>query len=108
MSSEQAIEKLAHEIFVADNARVQRTAAEQDWVSYCLAYGPDTYAHEIARRLLDGGHVLRSWRVLRAGAGASTPAQARQRANVVAVASFLTAAALVAGMIVAHVPQDRL
>ncbi len=58
--------------------------------------------------ILDGGHVLRSWRVLRAGAGASTPEKARQRANVVAVASFLTAAALVAGMIVAHVPQGRL
>jgi len=58
--------------------------------------------------ILDGGHVLRSWRVLRAGAGASTPEKARQRSNVVAVASLLTAAALVAGMVAAHVPQSRL
>jgi Zn-dependent protease len=58
--------------------------------------------------ILDGGHVLRSWRVLRAGGGASTPASARQRANLVAIASVLTVAALVAGMVVAHVPQNRL
>jgi len=58
--------------------------------------------------ILDGGHVLRSWRVLRAGAGAPTPEQARWRANAVAVASVLTAVALVAGMVLAHVPQDRL
>jgi Zn-dependent protease len=56
---------------------------------------------------LDGGHVLQSWRVLRAGGGARTPAQARTLSNVVALASALTVAALVAGMIVAHVPQDR-
>jgi Zn-dependent protease len=58
--------------------------------------------------ILDGGHVLRSWRVLRAGAGAPTPEQARWRANAVAIASILTAVALVAGMVLAHVPQDRL
>ena len=58
--------------------------------------------------ILDGGHVLRSWRVLRAGGGAATPAGARARAAAVAVASAVTAAALGAGMIVAHVPQDRL
>ena len=58
--------------------------------------------------ILDGGHVLRSWRVLRAGAGASTPARARQRANVIVLASVVTVAALVAGMLGAHVPQDRL
>lgn len=57
---------------------------------------------------LDGGHVLRAWRVLRAGAGAPTPAGAKARGRAVAVASLLTAAALVAGMVVAHVPQDRL
>jgi len=58
--------------------------------------------------ILDGGHVLRSWRVLRAGGGAASPAGARQRAAVVAVVSLATAAALVAGMVAAHVPQDRL
>jgi Zn-dependent protease len=58
--------------------------------------------------ILDGGHVLRSWRVLRAGGGAATPARARRLARLVAVASVVTTAALVAGMVVAHVPQDRL
>ena len=58
--------------------------------------------------ILDGGHVLRSWRVLHAGAGAASAAQARWRANAVAVASVLTAVALVAGMVLAHVPQNRL
>jgi Zn-dependent protease len=57
---------------------------------------------------LDGGHVLRSWRVLRAGGGRPNPADARRLSTVVAVASFATAAALVIGMIAAHVPQDRL
>ena len=57
---------------------------------------------------LDGGHVMRSWRVLRSGGGAATPARARQLAVVVATASLATAAALVIGMLVAHVPQDRL
>lgn len=58
--------------------------------------------------ILDGGHVLRSWRVLRAGGGASTPARARQLGTVVAVASLVTVTALVVGMVAAHVPQDRL
>ena len=58
--------------------------------------------------ILDGGHVLRSWRVLRAGGGAATPARARARAAAVAAASLVTAVALVAGMVAAHVPQDRL
>ena len=57
---------------------------------------------------LDGGHVMRSWRVLRAGGGRRTPADARRLAVVVAVASLATAAALVLGMLAAHVPQDRL
>jgi hypothetical protein len=52
--------------------------------------------------------VLRSWRVLRAGGGAVDPRRARRLSDVVALASVLTAAALVAGMVVAHVPQDRL
>lgn len=57
---------------------------------------------------LDGGHVLRSWRILRAGGGAATPSRARQLGGVVAAASLVTIAALVVGMVVAHVPQDRL
>jgi hypothetical protein len=52
--------------------------------------------------------VLRSWRVLRAGGGAVDPRRARRLSDVVALASVLTAAALVVGMVVAHVPQDRL
>ena len=58
--------------------------------------------------ILDGGHVLRSWRVLRAGGGAANPARARRRAAVVALVSLATAAALGLGMVVSHVPQDRL
>jgi membrane-associated protease RseP (regulator of RpoE activity) len=58
--------------------------------------------------ILDGGHVLQAWRVLRAGGGAPTPARARQLANVVAITSLATVAALVLGMMVSHVPQDRL
>jgi Zn-dependent protease len=57
---------------------------------------------------LDGGHVLQSWRVLRAGGGAASPSRARRLANVVALASLATVAALVLGMLAAHVPQDRL
>ena len=58
--------------------------------------------------ILDGAHILRSWRVLRAGGGRGNPAQARRLAAVVAVASLVTIAALVLGMVAAHVPQDRL
>ena len=57
---------------------------------------------------LDGAHVLRSWRVLRAGGGRRNPAEARRLGGVVAIASLVTIALLVAGMVVAHVPQDRL
>jgi Zn-dependent protease len=57
---------------------------------------------------LDGGHVLRSWRVLRAGGGALSRSRARRLANLVAALSLATAAALVLGMVAAHVPQDRL
>ena len=57
---------------------------------------------------LDGGHVMQSWRVLRAGGGAGTPARARRLSNVVALVSLATVAALVLGMLAAHVPQDRL
>jgi Zn-dependent protease len=57
---------------------------------------------------LDGGHVLRSWRVLHAGGGAISRSRARRLANLVAAISLATAAALVLGMVAAHVPQDRL
>ncbi len=57
---------------------------------------------------LDGAHVLRSWRVLRAGGGRPSAAEARRLAGVVAFASIATTAALVVGMLVSHVPQDRL
>jgi Zn-dependent protease len=58
--------------------------------------------------ILDGGHVLRSWRVLRAGAGAASPTRARRLAGVVVLVSVITVAGLVLGMLAAHVPQDRL
>ena len=58
--------------------------------------------------ILDGGHVLRSWRVLRAGGGRVDPSDARRLAAIVAIASLLTIAGLVLGMLAAHVPQDRL
>jgi Zn-dependent protease len=57
---------------------------------------------------LDGGHVLRAWRVLKLGGGRARPDEARRLARVVAVLAFGTAAALAVGMFVAHVPQDRL
>lgn len=57
---------------------------------------------------LDGGHVLRAWRVLRRGGGRPSPADARRLATVVAVFSVATAAALALGMVVSHVPQNRL
>jgi Zn-dependent protease len=58
--------------------------------------------------ILDGGRLFQSWRVLRAGAGAPTPARAHALAWRVAFLSLATAAALAAGMVAAHVPQDRL
>jgi Zn-dependent protease len=58
--------------------------------------------------ILDGGRLYESWRVLRAGAGAPTPARARMLSWRVAFLSLGTAAALAAGMVAAHVPQDRL
>jgi Zn-dependent protease len=57
---------------------------------------------------LDGGHILRSWRVLRAGGGRANPAEARRLSGVVAFYSIALAVALAFGMIVSHVPQDRL
>lgn len=58
--------------------------------------------------ILDGGHLLRSWRVLRAGGGRARPADARALGRVVAAVSLATAVALALGMFAAHVPQDRL
>ena len=57
---------------------------------------------------LDGGHILRAWRVLRAGGGRSNPAEARRLAGVVGIYSVALAAALAIGMIASHVPQNRL
>ena len=58
--------------------------------------------------ILDGGYIARSWRLLRAGAGAATPEEARRRAWLLGGAYVGLAALLVVGMLVAHVPQDRL
>jgi Zn-dependent protease len=91
---------------------------------FCLLYGHATDS-ELFRALayagfflnlinlvpigfLDGGHILRSWRVLRAGAGGATPADARRLAGVVAAYSVALAVVLALGMVVSHVPQDRL
>jgi Zn-dependent protease len=57
---------------------------------------------------LDGGHIMQAWSVLRRGGGRADPASARQLGWVVAALYAATAAALVIGMIAAHVPQDRL
>jgi Zn-dependent protease len=57
---------------------------------------------------LDGGHILRAWRILRAGGGASSPVEARRLAGVVAAYSVALAAGLAIGMVAAHVPQTRL
>ena len=57
---------------------------------------------------LDGGHILRAWRVLRHGGGRPSPADARRLGVTVAALSLGTVAALALGMVVAHVPQDRL
>ncbi len=58
--------------------------------------------------ILDGGHMLRSWRVLRAGGGRPSAAEARRLAHVVGAFSIAIAAGLALGMIAAHIPQDRL
>lgn len=58
--------------------------------------------------ILDGGHILRSWRVLRHGGGRASPADARRLAGLVAAMSVATVGALALGMVVSHIPQDRL
>jgi Zn-dependent protease len=57
---------------------------------------------------LDGGFIARSFRLLRRGAGDRDPERARRRGWIVAILYGAVALALVAGMVVAHVPQDRL
>jgi Zn-dependent protease len=57
---------------------------------------------------LDGGHVLRAWRVLKAGGGRANPAEARRLAGVVAVYTVAVIAALALGMVASHVQQTRL
>jgi Zn-dependent protease len=58
--------------------------------------------------ILDGGHILRSWRILRAGGGRPSPADARRLSGVVGAYTVALAAALAVGMVAAHVPQTRL
>ena len=77
----------------AARARVQRLPAQP--------LQPDSRSG-----ILDGGHILRSWRILRAGGGRASPAEARRLAGVVAAYSVALAAALALGMVAAHVPQD--
>ena len=57
---------------------------------------------------LDGGFILRSFRLLRRGAGDPDPARARRHAWLLASMYAAVAALLVVGMLTAHVPQDRL
>jgi Zn-dependent protease len=57
---------------------------------------------------LDGGHILRSWSVLRRGGGRPVAADARRLGWIVAGFYVATAVALVLGMLAAHVPQHRL
>jgi Zn-dependent protease len=57
---------------------------------------------------LDGGFVYRSFRILRIGGGDRDPERARRRAWVVGAGYAALAAALALGMLVAHVPQERL
>jgi Zn-dependent protease len=57
---------------------------------------------------LDGGHLMRSWSVLRRGGGRRDAAEARHLGWVVAALYGATAFALILGMIAAHIPQNRL
>ena len=58
--------------------------------------------------ILDGGHLLRAWRILRAGGGRANPADARRLSTVVAAYTVALIAALALGMVASHVPQTRL
>jgi len=57
---------------------------------------------------LDGGHIWRSYQILRHGGGRATPAVARRYGWFVAASYAAVAAGLAVGMFGAHVPQDRL
>ncbi|MEO5632428.1 site-2 protease family protein [Gaiella sp.] len=57
---------------------------------------------------LDGGHILRAWRVLKAGGGRPNPADARRLGTIVAAYTVALIAALALGMVASHVPQTRL
>ena len=57
---------------------------------------------------LDGGHILRAFKILRAGGGRARPAEAQRLAVVVGAYSAALAAALAVGMVSSHVPQTRL
>jgi len=57
---------------------------------------------------LDGGHILRAWRVLKAGGGRTNPADARRLGTIVAAYTVALIAALALGMVASHVPQTRL
>lgn len=57
---------------------------------------------------LDGGHIWQSLAVLRRGGGRRRPEDARRLGWVAGAIYVATAAALVAGMVDAHVPQHRL
>ena len=58
--------------------------------------------------ILDGGHILRSWKVLRAGGGRPSAAEARRLAGIVGIYSVALVVVLALGMVVSHIPQDRL
>ncbi|MSO95479.1 MAG: hypothetical protein EXQ81_06765 [Thermoleophilia bacterium] len=57
---------------------------------------------------LDGGHILRSWRILRAGGGRVSPAEARRLGGLVGAYSVAVAVGLALGMVISHIPQTRL
>ena len=58
-------------------------------------------------RPLDGGFIWQAIKILRHGAGAPTAAEARRRATVAGAVYVGVIAALLVGMVGAHVPQDR-
>ena len=57
---------------------------------------------------LDGGHLMRSWSVLRRGGGRPDPAAAHRLGWIVVWLYATTVFVLILGMIAAHVPQHRL
>ena len=57
---------------------------------------------------LDGGHILRAWRILKVGGGRANPADARRLSTIVAAYTVALIDALALGMVASHVPQTRL